>query len=89
MGRGLRRFDASLAGLGDYPFAPGASGNIVMDDLCFILDSMGLRTGVDLERRLQVRNIVHRAAGYRDARRTGARGSAAQLGARRGTQRSP
>jgi len=55
---GVRRFDASLAGLGGCPFAPGASGNIVMDDLCFMLDSMGLRTGVDLERLLQVRNIV-------------------------------
>ncbi|MBI2293177.1 MAG: hydroxymethylglutaryl-CoA lyase [Betaproteobacteria bacterium] len=58
---GVRRFDASLAGLGGCPFAPGASGNIVMDDLCFMLDSMGLRTGVDLERLLQVRNIVQAA----------------------------
>jgi hydroxymethylglutaryl-CoA lyase len=55
---GVRRFDASLAGIGGCPFAPGATGNIVMDDLCFMLDSMGLRTGVDLERLLQVRNIV-------------------------------
>ncbi len=58
---GVRRFDASLAGLGGCPFAPGASGNIVMDDLCFMLDSMGLRTGVDLERLLQVRTIVRDA----------------------------
>ena len=58
---GVRRFDASLAGLGGCPFAPGASGNIVMDDLCFMLDSMGLRTGVDLERLLQVRSIVQAA----------------------------
>jgi len=58
---GVRRFDASLAGLGGCPFAPGASGNIVMDDLCFMLDSMGLRTGVDLEKLLQVRHIVHAA----------------------------
>lgn len=58
---GVRRFDASLAGLGGCPFAPGASGNIVMDDLCFMLDSMGLRTGVDLEKLLQVRSIVHAA----------------------------
>ncbi len=58
---GVRRFDASLAGLGGCPFAPGASGNIVMDDLCFMLDSMGLRTGVDLEKLLQVRSIVREA----------------------------
>lgn len=55
---GVRSFDASLAGIGGCPFAPGATGNIVMDDLCFMLDSMGLRTGVDLERLLKVRDIV-------------------------------
>ena len=57
----MRRFDASLAGLGGCPFAPGASGNIVMDDLCFMLDSMGLSTGVDLEKLLAVRDIVRAA----------------------------
>jgi hydroxymethylglutaryl-CoA lyase len=54
---GIRRFDASLGGLGGCPFAPGASGNIVMEDLCFMLDSMGLRTGVDLGKLLEVRAI--------------------------------
>lgn len=58
---GVRSFDASLAGLGGCPFAPGATGNIVMDDLCFMLDSMGLRTGVDLEKLLLVRRIVREA----------------------------
>jgi hydroxymethylglutaryl-CoA lyase len=58
---GVRSFDASLAGLGGCPFAPGATGNIVMDDLCFMLDSMGLTTGVDLERLLEVRRIVREA----------------------------
>ena len=58
---GVRSFDASLAGLGGCPFAPGATGNIVMDDLCFMLDSMGLTTGVDLERLLRVRDIVRAA----------------------------
>jgi len=57
---GVRRFDACLAGLGGCPFAPGASGNIVMDDLVFLLDSMGLRTGVDLEKLLAVRTIIER-----------------------------
>lgn len=57
---GIRRFDASLAGLGGCPFAPGATGNIVMDDLCFLLDSMGLRTGVDLGRLLAVREVLER-----------------------------
>jgi hydroxymethylglutaryl-CoA lyase len=57
---GVRRFDASLAGLGGCPFAPGATGNIVMDDLVFMLDSMGLRTGVDLQRLVAVRRILER-----------------------------
>ena len=60
---GVRRFDASLAGLGGCPFAPGASGNIVMDDLCFMLDSMGLRTGVDLGKLIAVREILARNLG--------------------------
>ena len=55
---GVRQFDASLAGLGGCPFAPGASGNIVMDDLVFMLEAMGLRTGVDLDALVSVREIV-------------------------------
>ena len=46
---GVRNFDASLAGLGGCPFAPGASGNIVTEDVVFLLESMGLRTGIDLD----------------------------------------
>lgn len=57
---GVRRFDASLAGLGGCPFAPGATGNIVMEDLCFMLDSMGLRTGVNLQKLVSVRQILER-----------------------------
>jgi len=55
---GARILDGSLGGLGGCPFAPGATGNIVMDDLCFMLDSMGLRTGVDIEQLVAVREIV-------------------------------
>ena len=57
---GVRQFDASLAGLGGCQFAPGATGNIVMDDLCFMLDAMGLRTGVDLNQLVAVREIIAR-----------------------------
>ena len=55
---GVRRFDASLGGLGGCPYAPGASGNIVMDDLVFMLEAMGLTTGVDLEALLQTRRFM-------------------------------
>jgi len=55
---GVRHFDASLAGLGGCPWAPGATGNIVMDDLVFMLEAMGMRTGVDIEKLVAVRAIV-------------------------------
>ena len=58
---GITTFDSSLAGLGGCPFAPGASGNIVTEDLCFMLEAMGIETGVDLEALLRVRGILSRA----------------------------
>lgn len=55
---GVTTFDSSLGGLGGCPFAPGASGNIVTEDLVFMLESMGLRTGVDLDKLLALRKIL-------------------------------
>ncbi len=52
---GVRGFDSSLAGLGGCPFAPGASGNVVTEDLVFMFEAMGVRTGVDLDRLLAAR----------------------------------
>ncbi len=56
---GIRDFDASLAGLGGCPFAPGASGNIVTEDLVFMLESMGMDTGIDLAKLVAAREILH------------------------------
>ena len=56
---GIRSFDASLAGLGGCPYAPGASGNIVTEDLVFMLESMGFDTGIDLDRLVAARAILH------------------------------
>jgi hydroxymethylglutaryl-CoA lyase len=58
---GARSFDASLGGLGGCPYAPGATGNIVIEDLVFMLEAMGFHTGIDLERLGAVRELVHRA----------------------------
>jgi hydroxymethylglutaryl-CoA lyase len=58
---GIRTLDSSLGGLGGCPAAPGASGNIVTEDLVFMLESMGFNTGVDLEALLAVRKIVSAA----------------------------
>jgi hydroxymethylglutaryl-CoA lyase len=55
---GITTVDSSLGGIGGCPFAPGASGNIVTEDLVFMLDSMGLKTGIDLEQLLTVRDTV-------------------------------
>ncbi len=55
---GVTTFDSSLGGLGGCPFAPGATGNIVTEDLVFMLESMGLRTGIDLDKLLAIRSIV-------------------------------
>ncbi|HFB54365.1 MAG TPA: hydroxymethylglutaryl-CoA lyase, partial [Hellea balneolensis] len=58
---GITTIDASLGGIGGCPFAPGASGNIVTEDLVFMLDAMGYATGIDLDALLQVRNIIQSA----------------------------
>jgi len=61
LGCGLDTIDASLGGLGGCPFAPGASGNIVTEDLAFMLEAMGIDTGIDLDRLFKVRSIVAEA----------------------------
>ena len=58
---GARAFDASLGGLGGCPYAPGATGNIVTEDLAFMLEAMGFETGIDLDRLVAVRELVHGA----------------------------
>jgi hydroxymethylglutaryl-CoA lyase len=58
---GLTTFDTSLGGLGGCPFAPGASGNVVTEDLVFMFEAMGVSTGIDLEKLITVRRIVESA----------------------------
>jgi hydroxymethylglutaryl-CoA lyase len=55
---GLTTIDASMGGIGGCPFAPGASGNIVTEDLVFLLESQGLRTGVNFETLWKARAIL-------------------------------
>lgn len=64
---GVTRFDASLAGIGGCPHAPGASGNAATEDLAFLLESMGVDTGLDLEALLALRAQV---AGWIDGEPT-------------------
>jgi hydroxymethylglutaryl-CoA lyase len=52
---GVRTFDSSLGGLGGCPYAPGASGNVVTEDLVFMFEAMGIRTGIDIPRLIAAR----------------------------------
>lgn len=55
---GITTFDSSLGGLGGCPTAPGASGNIVTEDLVFMFESMGVDTGVSLEGLFEARDLL-------------------------------
>src|SRR5690349_6132204 len=55
---GARILDGSLGGLGGCPFAPGATGNVVFEDLVFLCESKGFATGIDIEKLVAVRAIL-------------------------------
>jgi hydroxymethylglutaryl-CoA lyase len=55
---GVTTFDSSQGGLGGCPYAPGATGNIVTEDLVFMIESMGLSTGIDIDKLIAARTIV-------------------------------
>ncbi len=55
---GLTTIDSSMGGIGGCPAAPGASGNIVTEDLVFLLEAMGLKTGIDFDKLMAARNVV-------------------------------
>jgi hydroxymethylglutaryl-CoA lyase len=51
---GVATFDASVAGLGGCPYAAGASGNVATEDVIYMLDGLGVRTGVDLDQLVEI-----------------------------------
>lgn len=55
---GVRHFDSSMGGLGGCPFAPGASGNVITEDLVFMFESMGVPTGVNIEKLMEARKLM-------------------------------
>ena len=55
---GARILDGSLGGLGGCPFAPGATGNVVFEDLVFLCESKGFATGIDIGKLVAVRAIL-------------------------------
>ncbi|HXJ09726.1 MAG TPA: hydroxymethylglutaryl-CoA lyase [Burkholderiales bacterium] len=58
---GVRAFDSSMAGLGGCPYAPGASGNVITEDLVFMFESMGVSTGISIEKLFVAREILVKA----------------------------
>ena len=60
---GVRTFDSSVAGLGGCPYARGATGNVATEDVVYMLDGLGIETGVDLMKVLQTGQFICRALG--------------------------
>jgi hydroxymethylglutaryl-CoA lyase len=60
---GVRKFDASIAGLGGCPFAPGTSGNVATEDVVMMLEQMGFATGIDMARLLQAAELARDLTG--------------------------
>ena len=62
---GIRTFDASISGIGGCPYAPGAAGNLATEDLVFMLQGMGIETGVDLDRLMEAGEVAEKVLGRR------------------------
>jgi hydroxymethylglutaryl-CoA lyase len=77
--RGVRRFDTSVGGLGGSPFAAGAAGNLATEDLVHLLDDLGLTTGIDLDRLLEVSAQVTAVVGHAVPSRVAAAGPRSRL----------
>jgi hydroxymethylglutaryl-CoA lyase len=60
---GCRDFDASVAGIGGCPYAPGAAGNLATEDLVYMLEGMGIRTGIDLDLLIESGRIAETVVG--------------------------
>ena len=60
---GIRDFDASVGGMGGCPYAPGAAGNLATEDLVYMLDGMGVETGIDLERLVEAGKVAESIVG--------------------------
>jgi hydroxymethylglutaryl-CoA lyase len=68
---GVRTFDASVAGLGGCPYAKGATGNVATEDVVYMLQGMGIETGVDLERLVGIGQWICGVLGKEPATRAG------------------
>ncbi len=60
---GVRDFDSAVAGVGGCPYAPGAAGNVATEDLVFLMNGMGVQTGVDLDLLIEAGNVAEQVIG--------------------------
>jgi isopropylmalate/homocitrate/citramalate synthase len=61
---GVTTFDSSAGGLGGCPYAPGAAGNLATEDLVYLLDGLGVRTGVELAAVVAASRFIERRVGH-------------------------
>src|SRR6516164_1677443 len=69
MEEGVRVVDSAAGGLGGCPYAPGATGNVATEDVVYMLEGMGIRTGVDMQKLLEATNEITRLIGRAPASR--------------------
>lgn len=60
---GVRDFDSAVAGVGGCPYAPGAAGNVATEDLVYLMNGMGIRTGIDLDALIEAGNVAEQVIG--------------------------
>jgi hydroxymethylglutaryl-CoA lyase len=68
---GVHTFDASVAGLGGCPYAKGATGNVATEDVLFMLDGLGIDTGIDLDALVDAGNYISQVLGRAPVSRAG------------------
>jgi len=68
---GIRTFDSSVGGLGGCPYSPGATGNVATEDMVYFMDSLGMRTGVDLEKLADIGAWISNEVGRENASSVG------------------
>jgi hydroxymethylglutaryl-CoA lyase len=68
---GIRRFDASIAGLGGCPYAKGATGNVATEDVVYLLEGLGINTGIDLDQLVDTGQWICEQTGIRPQTRVG------------------
>jgi len=64
--KGIKNIDSSVAGLGGCPYAPGASGNVPTEDIVYCLHRLGIKTGVDLNRLMEVSKLISKILGRKN-----------------------